>query len=193
MNRYFEFSDSDSKSECMNIEDMMFEPQDNPTIQLDNMRLPFDDMESAHDDLMFHSNNSLKNLEEEDLVKTPTFKPTSLLNDNHFNFMNSEYFEFGNELFRKMVNPNVELSEEKYSENPKFGKTVNLEPSRGVQLLKSSSKTILQDKSQSLVHPDNHKQYNVEDKASKGKQESSNLTRWGREEDVLAFQTLREL
>ena len=193
MNKYFELIDSDSKPGCLNIEDMMLEPQDNPTIQLNDIRLPFNDMESAHDGLMFDSNNSLKNPEEEDLVKTPTFKPTSLLNDNHFNFMNSEYFEFGNELFRKMINPNVELLEEKYSVNPKFDKTVNLEPSPGVQLPKSSSKTLLQDKSQSLVHPDNHKQYNVEDKASKGKQESSNLTRWGREEDVLVFQTLREL
>ena len=194
MKAYFEFIESDNKPEYMSIESKRLEPQDNLTNQLNDFKLPSDEMENIHDMQMFDNNNTSKeNLEEEGLLKTPTFKLTGLLNDSHFNFMDAKYFDFGNELFEGRNNQVIQLLEEQYYEKPRFDKTVHFEPSKDVQAFQSNSKTLFQDKSKLFVHPNQYEHDIIEDKTIKVKQESSVLTRWGRDDDILAFKALREL
>ena len=107
--------------------------------------------------------------------------------------MDAKYFDFGNELFEGRNNQVIQLLEEQYYEKPRFDKTVHFEPSKDVQAFQSNSKTLFQDKSKLFVHPNQHEHDIIEDKTIKVKQENSVLTRWGRDDDILAFKTFREL
>ena len=194
MNGYFEFIESDNKPECMNIEIKKLEPKDNLIAQFKDFKLPSDDIENIQDLQMLDVNKtSNENLDKEDLFKIPTFKSNSLLNDSHFNFMDAKYFENGNELFGGRNSQIVELFEEKYSEEPKFDKTVHFEPLKNVQGFQSDFKPLFLDKNKPFVHPSQHEHDCIQDRSIKEKHEKSDLTRWGRDEDVLAFKALKEL
>ena len=194
MNEYSEFLESDYKLEYLNIDDKTLEAQDNFVSQINELKLPSDDMESVHDEQVFEFNNlSKKSLEEEDLFVTPKFRSACLANDTHFNFMDAKHFEFGNELFVGKVNPKVGNIEEKYSDKPEFDHSANFELSKNVQEPQASTKHLYLDKSQSYVDPEKHGHHNIEDTTIKIKQKDSDFIRWGRDDDVLVFKALREL
>ena len=190
-----EFLESDYKLEYLNIDDKMLQSQDNIMSQLNEFKLPSDGLESIHDEPVFDFKSiSSKSPIEEDLIMTPKFNPNRLINDTHFNFMDAKNFDFGNEFCLGKANPTVDLIEKTYPEKHKVDeKIVSLKHSENDQGLQDNFKLFCIEKGTPYVHSDQRKHHKIEDTKTTTKHQSLIFKRWGRDDDIRAFKTLREL
>ena len=192
MNEYSELIESEYKLEYLHIGDEILEPQSDTTNQFNDFKSPLLDLPSVYDEQMLDSKNvASKNLED-DMLLPYNLKSTSLLNDSFSNIIELNKADSLNKLDLCEADGTIENVKEKYSEKLDLDNR-GLEKLVKVQEPECDPKTFCLQKSNTDILPEQNLHCIVGNITVSQDVESSGFRRWGRNEDIQIFKTLREL
>ena len=193
VNEYSELIESEYKLEYLNIDNEALEAQSNASNQLNNFKSPSLDLPSVFGEQMLDSKfKASKNQDQDDMLLPYSIRSTSLIDDSSSNIIKIKKAESSHKLDFSRVDRTIDKVKEEYSE--KLGiENTGVKKSVKVQELGLNHKTLCLQKSKSDVDSEQNQHHMTESTAINQNFRSTSYTRWGRNEDIQIFKTLREL
>ena len=192
MANYSEFFESEYKIEYLHVEDEVVEPHNNAMNEFDCLKQPPYDLVNVNDELILNSKSiPNNNLEKDDILLSCNLKSTYLLDNSSKNLIDSKKAETVRELDLYKMNHKVEKIGGMYDEKPNLADK-GLQKSEDVQELQQNSETLYLTK-KNLTASLNQSESHNEDSTTSSINKSVCRKRWGRTEDILAFNKLQKM
>ena len=193
MNEYSEFLESEYKLEYLNIDNEALEAQSNASNQLNDFKSPSLDLPSVFGEQMLDSKfKASKNQDQDDMLLPYSLKSTTLIDDSSSNIIKIKKAESSHKLDFSRVDRTIDKVKEEYSEKLDI-EIIGVKKSAKVQELGLSHKTLCLQKSKSDVDSEQNQHHMTESTAINQNSGNTSYRRWGRNEDIQMFNTLREL